>query len=143
MIVWACSSFHVPSFSLFFYCFLGLQCSFFSHFYSSLCQTFLLSFFPMVSRAFNPLISFDCDLCLSIFSSHHYFSFLIFFFDSLIDLSEAQCSKTNSKWVSFYSLIAFACSWAFVCDPQRIGIPISLPSYARGKCRGAGQNFWF
>jgi len=79
LIVWACSSFHVPSLSLSFYCFLGLQYSLFSHFYSSLCQTFLLSFFPMVSRAFNPLISFDCDMCLSISSYHHYFSFLIFF----------------------------------------------------------------
>ena len=79
MIVWACSSFHVPSLSLSFYCFLGLQYSLFSHFYSALCQTFLLSYFPLVSRAFIPLISFDCDLSLSISSSHHFFPLLKFF----------------------------------------------------------------
>ena len=79
MIVWACSSFHVPSLFLSIYCFIGLQRSLFSHFYSSLCQIFHLSFFPLVSRAFNPLISFDCDLSLSISSSYPFFSFLIFF----------------------------------------------------------------
>ena len=79
MIVWACSSFHVPSLFLSIYCFIDLTRSLFSHFYSSLCQTFLLSFFPMVPRAFNPLISFDCDLSLSISSSYPFFSFLIFF----------------------------------------------------------------
>ena len=106
MIVWACSSFQVPSFSLPFYCFLGLQCYFFSLFYSSLCQTFLLSFFPMVSRAFNPLISFDCDLCLSIFSSHHYFSFLIFFFSTpwLTFLRPSARKRTRNGFLFILSL---------------------------------------
>ena len=82
-------------------------------------------------------------MCLNFLISSLFFLFDIFFVDSLIDLSEAQCSKTNRKWVSFYSLNAFAISRAFDCHPLSPGIPSYFSSYARGKCRGAGQNFWF